>query len=281
MKTIPAALYAALTAEVTTLATCWTLTRTDGVVLGFTDHDADLLVNGVTYQAASGYTASTIQSTADLSVDNLDTKGILESGAITHEDVRAGRYDNAAIEIFMVDYSDVTAGQLTLRAGHLGQVKVSGDEFTAEVRGLAQLMQQTITRTYVATCDADLGDSRCKVALASYTVTGLVQTATDARTFADGVRIEADGYFAGGLLTWTSGANAGLKMEVKNNLAASGTIVLHQPMPKPIAVGDAYSVSAGCDKAKSTCTGKFNNAVNFRGYADLPGMDKLLKYPSQ
>jgi hypothetical protein len=53
-KTVSAALAQHLAGEVTTLATCWQITRGDGVVLGFTDHVRDFEVDGITYRAASG-----------------------------------------------------------------------------------------------------------------------------------------------------------------------------------------------------------------------------------
>jgi hypothetical protein len=53
-KTVSSALAQHLAGEVTTLATCWQITRRDGVVLGFADHVRDLEVDGVTYNAASG-----------------------------------------------------------------------------------------------------------------------------------------------------------------------------------------------------------------------------------
>ncbi len=56
MKTISAELQAHLASENVTLATCWKLTRTDSVVMGFTDHDRDLVVGAVTYVAATGFT---------------------------------------------------------------------------------------------------------------------------------------------------------------------------------------------------------------------------------
>lgn len=278
MKTISDTLKASLFSEVTTLATCWKITRTDGAILGFTDHDADLAIDGVTFEAASGYSATAIESSAAMAVDNLNVDGILSSGAITEDDLRAGRYDYAAIEIFMIDYLDIAAGSLILRTGILGEVIYHDGQFSAEVRGLAQKMQQTFTRTYAPTCDADLGDARCTVDLTPFTVTSSVQAVLDARSFSDGARIEADGWFDGGLLTWISGANAGLSMEVKRSLNAGGEIELVQPMPEAIAVDDQYSVYAGCDKRRATCNSKFANVINFRGFPDVPGRDQLMSY---
>jgi hypothetical protein len=76
MKTVLPELAQHLAGEVTTLATCWQITRRDGTVLGFTDHVRDLEVDGVTYKAASGYTRTAIRGTADLAVDNLDVESV-------------------------------------------------------------------------------------------------------------------------------------------------------------------------------------------------------------
>ncbi len=62
MKSISASLLAHMQGETTTLATCWLVTRTDGQIFGFTDHCADLTIDGVVYSASSGYTATAIQS---------------------------------------------------------------------------------------------------------------------------------------------------------------------------------------------------------------------------
>jgi hypothetical protein len=63
VKTISSALAQHLAGEVTTLATCWQITRRDGIVLGFTDHVRDFEVDGITYKAASGYTRTAIRGT--------------------------------------------------------------------------------------------------------------------------------------------------------------------------------------------------------------------------
>lgn len=136
MKAISAALAAHLAGEVTTLATCWKLTPRSGSALGFTDHDSDLVVSGLTYKAATGFTPTAVLSREQLAVDSLDLEGMLDASAITEADVLAGKYDYAGICIFMVNYADLTQGVLYLRQGWLGEVRMSGAHFIAEVRGL-------------------------------------------------------------------------------------------------------------------------------------------------
>ncbi len=111
--------------------------------------------------------------------------------------------------------------------------------------------------------------------LAAYTVTGTLTSVTAAYVFADAARTELGDYFSHGLLTFTSGANAGLSMEVREYNAGKFTLFL--PMPHAIAIGDAYSAVAGCDKYVDTCIGRFCNALNFRGEPHVPGMDRVLE----
>lgn len=191
MKTVSANLLAHLAAEVATLATCWRITLTDGTVLRFTDHNADIFYNGETYLASTGYTASDISDSDALNVDNLDVQGVIESPSITEEDLRIGRWDNAAISIFELNYADLTQGILTLKTGTLGEVTLDRNQFRAELRGLMQAYSRTIGQLDSPTCRAQLGDSRCGVALAGLTVTGTLDSVNaDQVTLYDSARTE-------------------------------------------------------------------------------------------
>jgi uncharacterized phage protein (TIGR02218 family) len=277
MKTISGALATHLAGELTTLATCWRVTRRDGAIFGFTDAVGNLNIDGVLFEADAGYTPTTVATSSNLAVDNLDVEGLLDSEHITEVDIQAGLWDHAEVEIFQVNYLDLTQGKLWLRKGRLGEVRIGRSSFVAELRGLAQALQATIGELYSVTCRADLGDGRCQVNLASFTVTGTVTAVSSRRVFTDSGRGEAAGWFAFGKLTWTSGNNDGFEMEVKAFSGGVFTLVL--PMPYDIQIGDGYSVYAGCDKLFSTCKTKFNNVVNFRGEPHLPGVDAILRGP--
>jgi uncharacterized phage protein (TIGR02218 family) len=119
-----------------------------------------------------------------------------------------------------------------------------------------------------------LGDSKCKVALASFTVAATVTEVVNNQTFKASTLSQAAGWFTGGEVVWTSGNNAGRRMEVKE--FADTQVVLALPMGKSISVGDAFDIIAGCDKTRETCQSKFSNIINFRGEPDVPGTDKLL-----
>src|SRR5436305_13964703 len=166
MRPIPFALQARLDSGVTTLARCWKVVRRDGAVMGFTDHDRDLVLDGVSCRAGTGFAASEATSRFDLSVDGAEISGALADQSLSDADLAAGRYDAARIETWLVDWSEPALKVLTAR-GTLGEVRREGQAFTAEVRGLAAALSQESGRLYTAKCGADLGDARCNVDLTS------------------------------------------------------------------------------------------------------------------
>ena len=275
MKPLSTAMAAHLRAPVTTLATCWKITRRDGTTLGFTDHDTDITYASVTYMAASGFTPSAVASSAALNVDDLDVEGMLSAGAITEADIMAGKYDYAEIEVFQVNYASTEMGHIPLRTGWLGEVQTQGERFVAEVRGLTQQLSQTLGERYSPGCRAQLGDAKCAVDLSGFTHTGTITNVTSRSVFADAAHEQADGFFTNGTITLTSGANAGYTMEVKNY--SDDTFVLTLPLPADVEVGDSYSAVAGCDKTLATCIATFSNAENFRGEPHVPGIDRMLE----
>ena len=206
------------------------------------DHDRDLVFDGTTFEAAAGFTATEIKDAVGLSVDNLDVEGALQSGRLDEIQLAGGAFDEARIEIFRVNWQDPSQ-RVLMRYGSLGEVKRSGGAFTAEVRGLAHYLGQPKGRLYQFTCDADLGDARCGIALAdpAFRGTGTVATAIGGRSFtATGLTGFAADWFARGLATFTSGANAGRAMEVKRHSLDAGivTIELWQELGSTPAVGE-------------------------------------------
>jgi uncharacterized phage protein (TIGR02218 family) len=273
LKAVSEALKQHLASETTTLATCWLATLQNGTVYGFTSHSSDIVFGGRTYAAATGITPSAIASNADLAVDNLDVDGMLDASVITEADIAAGLWDYAAIEIFMINWSDLSMGQIKMRSGRLGEVKTGRVAYTAELRGLAQNLQQVVGELYSPTCRASLGDARCKVSLAAYTHSGTVASVQSQESFSSALTLPDD-YCTNGRVTFLSGQNSGLAMEV---IAYSrGVFTLALPMPYTIAVGDTFTAVAGCQKQfLRDCVGKFANAINFRGEPYLPGNDVM------
>jgi uncharacterized phage protein (TIGR02218 family) len=281
MRNISEGLAGHLASGATTLCRCWRVTRRDGVVQGFTDHDENLFFDGTDFRAGTGFEGSEIEARLGFSVTGTELHGALSSEALSESDLAAGRYDDAKIELYLVDWSNAE-NRLLLRAGNLGEVRREDSAFSAEVRGIASRLDEEKGRIFAATCDADLGDARCKIDLAdpAYRGEGIVAALEGAGTFvAGGLDGFTDGWFTQGRLQWTSGANTGLAVEVKEHrVAGDARLSLWQKMPAPLATGDAFTVTAGCDKRFATCSGRFANTLNFRGFPHLPGNDFVVAY---
>jgi uncharacterized phage protein (TIGR02218 family) len=284
MRTIPPDLAAHLADGATNLCHCWKLVRRDGVTFGFTDHDRDLVFGGIVYAARSGLEAAEATAELGFAIGGGEVSGALVSAGLTEDDISSGFYDDASVETWLVNWSDVSQ-RLLLDIGSLGEIRRADGGFVAEVRGLMHRLDEERGRLFRATCAADLGDAKCGIDLGSptYSDTGIV-------TRTDGVLVIAasgisggDGFYTAGQVTWTSGANAGITVEVKVHRAISGIdeFDLWQRAPQPIIVGDAFRVTAGCDKNHATCRKKFKNVVNFRGFPHMPGNDFIIRMPRQ
>ncbi|MGY6634939.1 MAG: DUF2163 domain-containing protein [Alkalilacustris sp.] len=285
MKQLDPALQAHLDDGTTTLVWCWRITRADGVAFGFTDHDRTLVFEGTDFEPESGFSASEVRAGSDLSVDAQDAEGVLSSDRITETDILDGRWDNAEVELWRVNWAD-PGQRVLLRRGAIGQVRRGRVAFVAEVRSLAHVLGQTVGRTFQAGCDATLSDGRCGVNLeaAAYRGTGAVTDILRDRAFtASGLGTFAAGWFAHGTVEWTSGANAGRRAEVLAHDLVDGLAILTllEAPVRPVAEGDSFIARAGCDKRLATCSAKFGNVVNFRGFPHIPGQDTILRYASR
>lgn len=285
MKTLPPGLAARLASGVTTLCQCWIVTRTDGLRLGFTDHDEDLTVDGVTCSAESGATGTALEQGTGLSADSLEIVGALSSGRLAESELARGLFDGAAVAVWRVDWAS-PADRVLVLSGTIGEVARGPTAFTAEVRGLADRLNQPRGRVYQRSCDALLGDGRCRIDATAPAIrgAGTVATVGSARSVtASGLAGYVSRWFEAGRLVWTSGANAGAACEVQAHvrLGPLATLDLWQPMPAPIAPGDGFQVVAGCDKSLASCRDKFANVLNFRGFPDLPGNDYAVAYAVQ
>ena len=201
-------------------------------------------------------------------MDNLDIEGMLDAESLTEAEILSGKYDFAEIEMFLVNYRDLAQGTLPLRRGWIGEITWNGRRFVAEIRGLSQKLSQTIGELYSPTCRATLGDARCKVDMTSRTVTGTVTHITSEVIFSDETRSEPAGTFNNGILTFLTGRNKDLNIEIKeyNNIQ----LTLFLAFPFLLQIGDSYRLTYGCDKRLETCGTRFGNILNFRGEPHIP-----------
>lgn len=282
MRALPAGMQEHLDTGATTLAWCWRVAAADGTVLGFTDHDRTLAFAGTSYRAETGFTGSALTTELGLAIGNLTAEGALQSDALTEADILAGKWDDAAIEIWLVNWQDVSQ-RVLMTSGNLGEVERADNAFSAEVRGLAHRWHQKRGRVFGATCDTTLGDARCGVDLEGTANRGVgnVLSASGTVLEVSGLSAFESTWFARGLLTFTSGASAARSFSVATfDTGAMATVVLQEAPVHSISAGDTFVITAGCDKRFETCRTKFANGVNFRGFPHVPGDGFAALYPS-
>ncbi len=387
--------------ETTTVCTLWKITRKDNQVFGFTNFDKDIIYNGLTYYAENGYSSSAIVTNSNMSVDNLSITGFLQNSTsiidtnvnlnsplMTDEDIMAGVWDFAKVQILLINYNDLSMGDLILKTGYLGQIKSGRTSYETELRSLTQSLNQKVGRVFTSACQAKLGGPNCRLNLTPYTFSGTVSeiinqqefidynltqtnstqsasilnisyatsiivTTTAPHGFQSGQSVTLNNigglslktiytlvnkseqnvfqqqfqtingftgsivvtsptqfqmnynseiynyyynstlntnliystggtatvqvvseYFKYGTVKFLTGSNSGLTFEIKDYNPNHVTLV--ENTIYPITIGDTYQIIAGCDKLASTCSGRFNNIVNFYGFNLIPGQDKLL-----
>lgn len=285
MTIYPPALAAHLEKTVTTLCQCWRLTRRDGTVLGFTDHDRALTVDGTPFEPQTGFTASEARTTLGLGTDTQDIEGALSSARLDGADIEAGLFDGATVETLLVNWRQPT-DFARLRKAVVGRIVTRDGSLVAELESMAQSLDQPNGRTVARRCDAELGDGRCRFDLGrpGFSASGAVLTLDAPDTvLVSGLGAFAAGWFANGRLTWTSGAAATSSDRViAHAVRADGVaLTLWRERPAAPVPGDRFSLVAGCDKRFETCRKKFDNVLNFRGFPHLPGNDAAYGYVTE
>lgn len=280
MRNLGAEMTQRLAAPDQTFCHVWRLTRADGAVFGFTDHDGDLQFDGLNCTAASGWIAGAGDSAATGAVDASACDGGLDSAPITAADLDAGRWDGARVEVFLLDWR-LPQHRIKLREAWLGEIKRGGIGFSAELRGVQAWLNSPIGRVFSRACDADLGDARCGVDLAAalYAGSGTITAVHGPAQFSvSGVAGFAEGWFTNGAARFVDSAWRRVLRHDRNG--ATATIELFEAGGAELSVGASVTLRAGCAKTFAMCRAKFANGVNFRGFPHMPGNDVLMASPA-
>lgn len=267
-----------LAPDLTTIALCWRIVRADGIALGFTAHDRSLTIGGLRFESAPGINPSAIEIGGGLDVDTLEVAGALSADAITAIDLAAGRYDRAAVSLFMVDWTDPAGPTLPLARGTLGEIErrlsASGGEFAATLRGPTAALEAVAVESCAPECRAELGDRRCRIDLAPRTV-----RTTGGPDPGGAIAIDLAGpleRFVHGRLRVLDGVHAGCDLRIA---AVDGaTLMPLEPLPSPLSPGTAVELREGCDKRLVSCVSRFGNVANLRGEPHVPGGDVLTRF---
>ncbi len=150
---------------------CWRLTRRDGVVIGLTEHDRVLTIDNIVYEPGVALEASAFTSSDRLQPGQASALGALSSEAITEEDLQAGVWDAARIDVLRVDWK-VPQDYVQIWAGRFSEITYGALGFEAELVSLKADFERPVGRIFSRRCDAVLGDARCGIDLSDPDVSG-------------------------------------------------------------------------------------------------------------
>ena len=263
----------------------YTITTFLGNVYRYTDADVDVLaggyvfsstgpsIKGATYHLVRGLGIDTLNLTVMTKDTDLINNISWSAAALT------GALDGCTIKIDFALLSawGTPAESINIFSGLVQDVKKSELSYDLTILSDADRLNQMIPKLmFQPGCVRTLFAPDCTVLRSSYSFSGSVTAATSRATFGTNLT-QTDGYFALGSINFTSGANSGVGRSVKTYAASGGTLVLSFPLAADLAVGDAFTVTAGCDKSTGSngCL-KFNNLVNFKGFPYLPMPDAIV-----
>jgi uncharacterized phage protein (TIGR02218 family) len=285
MRSATNAMKTHLAEDGTKLAMCWKIKRRDGEIRSYTNHDQDInfdLSDGdgsALYAASTGFARSAISTNSNFEADSLEVNSFLDASSITDEDIRAGKYDNAIVTIFLVTWDDTTRGKILLKKGWIGSISQQGNMFVAELLGLLKALDRQIQNVFDPLCNADFGDARCGF---TPTVIGphSIATIVDGRTFTTVLDLGTPANFIGGLIKWTSGPYDGENHEIKSYVQGTKTVTLFLPFsdqnsPNP---GETFLVQYGCKKTLAACIA-YGNVARYRGFPHIPTTDRMFDLP--
>lgn len=273
-----------LSGGLTTVCHAWAITRKDGMVFAFTDHDLPLQFAGYEFRADTGLSALALSQSTGLSVDNTEALGALSDASLREDEIEQGRFDGAEVRAWLVNWANTAQHWLNFR-GHLGELTRANGGFRAELRGLTEGLNRPLGRVYQKPCSAVLGDGNCRfdVAQENYAQALPIQDVSGARRFTweDFLSYDTD-WFTRGRLEVLNGPAQGLWGTIKSDRieGTTRTIELWEPIRGLVTAGTQVRLVAGCDKRVETCRLKFNNFDNYQGFPDLPGEDWVLAVPN-
>lgn len=279
MKAVSPALQVLLASGEYVSADCWTITLNGGVVVRWTSADKAMFANGNNFLKGPAIVRGPISEKRGVEVATLEmaiTAGTTDliNGLPIPPFIKNKGLDGAAIKLeraFAPDWGSAVTGTVIRFAGKVTSItEIKGATARLVVSSWMVLLNTSMPRNlYQAACLHTLYDAGCTLSAAAFSAAGTVVGSAGATVSFGSSLTPVLNDYALGRIVFTSGANNGISRTIRSNDGAGG-FVLIQPLPNPLAPGDAFTVYAGCDLTMSRCTTKFNNLVNYKGTDFVP-----------
>lgn len=266
------------------MADLYTVTLASGAVYRWSGSDVQVSANSQTWVLGPGLRRSALKWKVGLEVDTCtlditDNLGTVIGGQALIPFIAAGGLGEARVEIaraFWALGATSPVGLLLAFSGRVSDIPAI-DRFSAQVTVASdlELLDVKVPReVYQAGCLNTVFDATCGLSRAAYTTSASATGASSAdRTSFPHALAQAAGYFDLGVVTFTSGPNAGDSRTVKQHTA--GQVVVALPWRVAVASGHAFTIRPGCDGLQATCSGKFSNLVRFRGQPYIPAQETV------
>ncbi|MEQ9116220.1 MAG: DUF2163 domain-containing protein [Rickettsiales bacterium] len=248
-------------------ALCWFI-KTKSHEYHYTDFHENLIINDKEYFSGQLVKSSSFEKTNDLTHNNYEFSAIFDGEAISNELVLSGEFDQAYIEVFVIDVDDSRGIKTYINCGYIDKITFENNVFSFNVSGISRKLDKEITQIYSPFCRANFGDNRCGVDSKKHQVYASVE-----RVLANNkilVSYAPSQKFIGG------------KVKARNNdyiiiSVNNQTLELDSSFAEGAEYNDEVILEPNCDKSFSMCCKSYNNAINFRGEPDIPGVDKILQ----
>ncbi|MGK7894041.1 MAG: DUF2163 domain-containing protein [Xenococcus sp. (in: cyanobacteria)] len=264
---------------VSTLTYVVKIARSDGLLIGLTSFNHDLVIDDLTYQANSAIDPTAVAQKTNLSTDNIEVKALVENNLIAAEDLLAGLFDNAEVTCALVDFLElpnfITNG-IVLLTGRVGEIEVQDNFYKFEIRSLSETISRPLNNKTSPICSHSLGDHKCgkDLVISGLFLSNVIVNFQFANTLSLSQGISV--LYENGTIRFTSGANQGKIYEI---IAVDGNKITLANTPSALVVtGDTIELTGYCAKTAQACIAH-NNYINFGGFPIsghwIPGLSKI------
>ncbi len=275
-----------LTNSLTQICYCLKISK-NGQSLYITDHDCKFEFLNNIYKPDHEMSFSSVKFVVNLLDDQFILTTKINDNAFGYDLIDQDFLREADFTLYQVNWQNVSLYNL-LKMGKISDFEIQQAVLNISLHGIAKPLKNQHGRLLQEKCDAQLGGSRCNIdlSLAPYFTNGVVNQAQDAGNFRALLPVGVTGgQFANAWLDWETGENSSLenyKCKIIQHVKHSEQeheFWLEQDLIKPILQGDQFKLTIICDKQIENCIATFNNAAQFRGFAQMPAKDFRFSYP--
>lgn len=274
MRHINLPLYQKLTKNGQQLSLCWHI-KTAEKFFGYTNYSEDLIIKELRYKSDKIINNSSFEQNNDFSENNYEFSLIFDEEEISKQQILAGELDNAYIEVFLINACELSAGKIVINSGYINNIKLKDDLFIIETSGISKKLNKEIIQLYSPFCRAVFGDKKCKINQAKYSFETQVEEVINFNQIKILPFTVQSSNLINAEIKFLSGRNSSNTNKIKQ--VEKTMVFLQNNVQKVVHKGDKLLITPNCDKNFTTCCNIYNNAINFRGEPNIPGIDEILK----